>query len=1235
MKHKYLVLFLATLLSFFYENSLQAQVSCSSNVTTLCRGSAVSFTGNGGTGAVTYNWSFGDGASSTLKNPVHTFKKGGYYYVNFQAYNSNGAFLGNSYCYITVNGAPDSLYVSSSQVCPHDQVGVSFNTYNSISSVTWDFGDGYVTTNSYSNSQHVYTVNGTYLVRAFVKTSCGLDTCYGKVHVVNNAQITTNPYFSTQADSICPNDAAVFYVDYNFPNYVLDYGDGTVITHVPNTNNNNTQLTHVYPAVGTYPAKITYLNSCGNSKIMHDTIRVVNNHKVSGYVSIQVNYGQHRDTACLNSYVQFYPNGSGYRSYLWNFGAGVNDTSTQTTPSHKFTSLGKPIVTLTVTNGCGNNRVVVDTVKIVNTLRFGGLSASVTPSSICPGQAILYDAYPTNGGGNDPSFSFAWSFGDNTTGSGSQGSHTLNVPGTYSVKCVGVNGCGSKDSLTTAIVVATGVTPLKADYRYMSTASNRPACPNDSILFIFAPAGNGTVHWDFGDAHSGTATGTLVFQNTTYRIIKHAFQATGHYTATVTYTNSCGNSFSDTLSVDINAHVSDFGSGNGNMILYDNTVYPCQGTPIPFYAIEGSNYIWNFGDGTGDLVTHQTLTAVYHAFQNAGKYVVTLRAFNACGNSATDTVIVNIPASLITITTNSVNAHCHKSNGKAIAVASGGTTPYTYQWSNGKSKFVDDSVAAGIYVINVTDAHGCSNFHIATVNDAEAPTISVGSLVNVSCYGGNDGAVSINLIGGSSPFTYHWSTGATTSSINNQVAGPREVTVTDVNGCQASKSIHIGESSPVNVSIIVKSASCGVADGSATAAVSGTTGPYNYIWSNNANTAANTGLSPGSYSVTVVDNNGCLFNADATVSNVNGPLVYTDSITGKGCGNALTAIYTHSVAGSSPYTYSWSNGATTSNLTNGSVGNYLLTVTGSNGCKSLVSFNITHDAPLDNPICMVTVDSSTNTNLLVWNKLVTAQVSHYNIYKESSQNGLYYMVDTVNNTSLSEWTDPVANPQVRSWKYKISVVDNCGDESYVSVEHKTIHLNVNQGLGGVYNLIWDEYTGFAYSTFNIFRYTQSGGWQQIATVPSNVLSYTDATPPVNTYSYRVDAVPNFSCTPTTRYANGGNGTLASINSTHSNIKTVIQSPTGVENELLGEHMNLYPNPTDGTFNLVYPSSKEGYRLSVYDAIGQLVYSAEIPKEQAEFGTNTKSINLTGATQGIYIVSLDNGKTKVFRKLMIR
>jgi PKD repeat protein len=1233
MKHSYSLAGLLLAFTLLISGTIHSQVSASASPSAGCRQLAVNFTGTASTAAYTYSWTFGDGGTSTLKNPTHTYNKGGYYYANFSAYNANGAFLGNSYAYVTVYGAPDSLQVSDRQACPKDQISAYLSMYNSISSVTWDFGDGYITSNSYNSTQHAYSSVGNYIIKAYVRSSCGVDTSYGVIRITSSATFTGNPNFSVQADSICPGDAAVFYVDWNHPNYALDFGDGTVITHAPNNNNNNnTNISHTYAAAGTYPAKITYVNACGNSKVMWDTIHVVGNHKVSGYLSIDVNYGQRRDTACINSYVQFYPNGGGFRSYLWNFGGGASDTSTQVTPTHKFTALGKFPVSLTVTNGCGNSRKIYDTVKIVNTLPFGGLSSSVTPATICPGQAILYSGNPNYSSGNDPSFSFKWKFGDNTTSATQQGTHILSAAGTYSVTCVGLNGCGSKDSATTIVVVKNGVTPLKTDYRYQSTASNRPSCPNDSIVFIFAPAGNGTVYWDFGDASHATATQNLTFQNTTYRLVKHAYVGSGHYTATVTYTNTCGNSFSDTLGLDINPHVSDFGSGNGNMILYDNSVYPCQGTPIPFYALEGSMYVWNFGDGTGDLVTHQTLVPVYHAFQNAGKYIVTLRAYNACGNSATDTVTVNIPASYISITTNSVNAHCHKSNGKAIAVVNGGTSPYTYQWSNGKSKFLDDSIPAGIYVVNVTDVHGCSNFHIATVNDAEAPTLTVGTIVNVSCFGGNDGAVSINLIGGSSPFTYHWSTGATTSAINNQVAGPKEITVTDVNGCQASKSVVISESPPVHVSIISHPASCGVADGSATAAVSGTTGPYNYIWSNNVNSATNTGLTPGDYSVTVVDNNGCLFNADATVSNLNGPLIYQDSITGTGCGNALTKIYTHAAAGTSPYTYSWSTGATTPNLTNGGVGNYLLTVTGHDGCQSLQAFNITHDSPLGNPICMVTVDSSTNTNQVVWNKLASNQISHYTIYKESSKNGLYYMVDTVAYASLSKWTDPVSDPQVRSWKYKIGVVDNCGDESISSDEHKTIHLNVNQGLGGVYNLIWDEYYGFTYSTFNIFRYTPTNGWQQIATVPSNVLSYTDATPPANTYSYRVDAVPNFTCTPTVRL--GGGTVQGAISSTHSNIKTVILAPTGIPNDLLAEHVSIFPNPSDGNVNLVYPPSKDGYRLNVYNSIGELVYSAEIKKEQAELNTNSRSINLTGVPTGMYIVTLENDSSKAFKKLII-
>ncbi|MFI5149454.1 MAG: T9SS type A sorting domain-containing protein [Bacteroidia bacterium] len=272
----------------------------------------------------------------------------------------------------------------------------------------------------------------------------------------------------------------------------------------------------------------------------------------------------------------------------------------------------------------------------------------------------------------------------------------------------------------------------------------------------------------------------------------------------------------------------------------------------------------------------------------------------------------------------------------------------------------------------------------------------------------------------------------------------------------------------------------------------------------------------------------------------------------------------------------------------------------------------------------MTVDSATNTDQVLWNNPVSTTLMHCNIYKESSQNGLYYLLDTVNYHALSQWTDPLSNPQVRSWKYKISMVDQCGDESALSSEHKTIHLNINLGIGGSYNLIWDEYIGFTYSTFDIYRHTPAGGWQQITSVPANVLSYTDVTPAAGTDSYRVDAVPNFTCTPSTR---------AAISSTHSNIKTINFS-TGIKNPLLAEQFVIYPNPTEGTLNLVYPPATDGYHLAVFDAIGKQVYSSEISKELCTQNTGLKILDLSTLAKGIYVVVLDDGSTKAFKKVIL-
>jgi PKD repeat protein len=269
----------------------QAQVSFTSNTTTGCRPLPVSFTSSAPGSGDSYLWSFGDGSpNSTLKNPSHTFLHAGSYDVTLSVNGPTGGFLGNYNEWIYVNGATDSLNIPSHQVCPNDQVSVCLNMYNSnINSVAWNFGDGYLTTNTYNCIQHAYAAVGTYTITSIVKDGCGTDTSYAVVHVTSNAQFTNTPYFSMQSDSICPNDPATFYTDWGYQNYALDFGDGNTLTHTPSPNGNNTQINHTYASTGNYPAQITYFNSCGNSVTVRDTVHIVTHHQVTGYLSIDVN----------------------------------------------------------------------------------------------------------------------------------------------------------------------------------------------------------------------------------------------------------------------------------------------------------------------------------------------------------------------------------------------------------------------------------------------------------------------------------------------------------------------------------------------------------------------------------------------------------------------------------------------------------------------------------------------------------------------------------------------------------------------------------------------------------------------------------------------------------------------------------------------------------------------------------------------------------------------------------
>src|SRR5690606_13579637 len=167
----------------------------------------------------------------------------------------------------------------------------------------------------------------------------------------------------------------------------------------------------------------------------------------------------------------------------------------------------------------------------------------------------------------------------------------------------------------------------------------------------------------------------------------------------------------------------------------------------------------------------------------------------------------------------------------------------------------------------ITDANGCTaNKSVVIIEPAViSNTLKV---KNVSCNGGNDASIEVTPTGGTAPFTYLWShNNATTATITGLIAGSYNVQVKDANNCIKTGQIVITQPNILTASINSKNVSCnGTYTGEATVNVIGGTAPYTYSWNNGITTAANTGLRPGTFSVTVTDAKGCTVNTSVVIT---------------------------------------------------------------------------------------------------------------------------------------------------------------------------------------------------------------------------------------------------------------------------------------------------------------------------------------------------------------------------------
>jgi len=540
--------------------------------------------------ASSYKWNFGDGSTSILQNPSHTYTSAASFDVSLVVTNLSGcsdslkksAYIKVQPPKVVFTNLPDSGCVPFTK---------TFNTkatvLDSVVNYLWDFGDS--TTSTAAIPTHTYNSSGSYTVKLIITTAGG---CTDTVIAVNGIVVTTIPIANFSATP--RNTCAMTLINFsdsstgNTKHWLWSFGDGSTST-IENPS-------HIYNDTGFYDVQLIAWNrGCPDTLKLKNYIFI--NPPIAKFIVTNI---------CDSPYTKIFTDQSiGSDTWSWNFGDGT--TSTIQSPEHTYADTGTYTISLTVTNDTTNcSYTTTKTIKVVYTKANFYASDTI----VCKGNPILFtdpSGYPGN------ISSYQWNFQNGIKNSSANSiSYTYGQAGTYTVSLIITNILGCKDTLTKNQYIRVNGPTAKFGI------SGSSKCVNSTIQFSDSSVSDGlhpiqTWIWNYGDGK----TDTLSILGS-----KHLYAAAGSYTVWLkTIDNQgCVDSFKLPTALVISKPIAAF-------VSIDTLTCPNQLVNLIDSSIGSTlTYLWNFGDSS----TSNNMNPI-HSYTSDGLYTIKLNLTDQFG----------------------------------------------------------------------------------------------------------------------------------------------------------------------------------------------------------------------------------------------------------------------------------------------------------------------------------------------------------------------------------------------------------------------------------------------------------------------------------------------------------------------------------------------------------------------------------------------------------------------------